>query len=77
MLIALTKSTWVELSALSVVRHDRQKRSLSVLNRNGGVLITLMNDEADEAAAAVQSFIDGMKADYLARQGSMVQAASG
>lgn len=77
MLIALTKSTWVELSSLSVVRHDRQKRVLSVLNRNGGVLITLLNDEADEAAASVQSFIDGMKADYQARQAAALQSSSG
>lgn len=77
MLIALTKSTWVELGALSIVRHDRQKRTLSVLNRNGGVLITLMNDEADEAAASVQSFIDTMKADYQARQAAALQSPSG
>lgn len=75
MLISLTQSVWVELAALSVIRHDRHKRVLSVLNRNGGVLITLTGEEADDAAASVQGFIDGMKADYQARQAAMVQSS--
>jgi len=77
MLIALTKSTWLEIGALSLIRHDCHKRVLSVLNRNGAVLITLTNDEADEAAASVQSFIDTMKADYQARQAAALQSSSG
>lgn len=77
MLIPLTKGTFVDTGAVSVLRHCPAKRTLSIFNRNGGVLITLMGDEADEALASVQSFIDGMKADYEARKAAALQSSSG